>query len=208
MDLEARGSQLAELFRAGGVPTNRQFDVLYPVAVRTMSASYWTPVRVALQAARMLVTAPGTRVLDIGSGAGKFCCVGASSTTGVFCGVEQRAQLVQYARNVAALLGAGRATFLQGTFGSLSPSDYDAFYLFNPFEENEDRSLAAGDRTAVPGDDWFLDDVRRAQSFLGAARPGTRVVTYNGLGGPMPAAYELLERVRFKRPLDLWVKRA
>lgn len=155
----------------------------------------------------MLAHTPGARVLDMGSGAGKFCCVGAVTTLAEFHGVEQRAKLVHYAREVAGLLGAERATFTQGPFDSLSPLDYDAFYLFNPFEENEDRSLAAADRRTEPGDDWVADDIRGAQAFLAAARVGARVVTYNGMGGPLPASYELLEREQLRCVLELWIKR-
>ena len=188
--------------------TDRQLDSLYPPAVRPLSSSYWTPLRVALPAARMLVQKPGARVLDIGSGAGKFCCVGALATPGRFHGIEQRAELVRHAVDLGRLLGADRASFELGSFDKLDPGAYDGFYLFNPFEENEDRTLAAADREERPGDDWFLDDVRRAQAFLADARPGARVVTYNGLGGSLPASYELVERKKLRRSLESWVKRA
>lgn len=187
--------------------TDRQLDALYPVDVRQMSASYWTPVRVALDAVRMLVVHDGTRVLDIGSGAGKLCCIGAILTNARFHGIEQRALLVNHARALATLLEAERAVFTCGSFESVAPEAYDAFYLFNPFEENEDRTLAAADRAQRPGDDWFLDDVRRARSFLGAARSGARVVIYNGFGAALPAEFELVERVQLRRALELWVKR-
>lgn len=198
---------MAARLQRGEVPENRQFDALYPVSVRAMSASYWTPLRVALRAVQWLVDRPGARVLDVGAAAGKLCGVGAVATTGVFHGVEQRGDLVQVARTMAELLGTDRATFTQGLFDSLSPAAYDAFYLFNPFEENEDRTLAAADRNTTDGDDWFAGDVARAQTFLRGATPGARVVTYNGMGGPLPAEYELQQREIFRRPLELWIKR-
>lgn len=203
----ARARTIAARLQNGDEVSNRQFDGIYPPAIREMSSSYWTPIRVALRAARLLVCKPGARVLDIGSGAGKFCCIGAASTSGAFHGVEQRSALVGHARNVAGLLGVPRATFTCGPFDALAPDAYDGFYLFNPFEENEDRSLAAADRPSAPGDDWFRDDVRRAQAFLSAARAGARVVTYNGIGGAMPAAYALVARERMRRALELWIKR-
>ena len=204
--LAARGRDIAARLGRGEPVTNRQFDALYPLPLRTLSASYWTPMRVALQAARMLVDRPGARVLDIGSGAGKLCCIGAAATEGAFHGVEQRSMMVQSAREAAALLGVARATFSQGQFDALDPHAYDAFYLFNPFEENEDQSLAAADRKVQLGVDWFSDDVKRAQAFLGAARAGARVVTYNGMGGPLPAGFQLVERLKIPRALELWVK--
>ena len=44
---------------------------------------HWTPVHVARRAAQFLVTGPETRVLDVGSGPGKFCLVGALATQGI-----------------------------------------------------------------------------------------------------------------------------
>lgn len=202
-----RAAALAAQLRAGEPVQNKQLDALYPPAIRALSASYWTPLPVALRAVQMLVRAPGDRVLDIGSGVGKLCGVGAVVTRGVFHGVEQRAELVRIAREFVHLLGTVRASFTHGSFEQMTARDYDAFYLFNPFEENEDRSLAASDRQEFPGDDWFHDDVRRAQEFLSEAKTGARVVTYNGISGPLPECYQRVERVSMRCELELWVKR-
>ena len=73
---------------------DEKFDQIYPPRIRELSRLYWTPIRVAAEAAKLLVTTPGTRVLDVGCGPAKFCLVGASLTQGVFIGVEQREDLV------------------------------------------------------------------------------------------------------------------
>ena len=65
---------------------DEKFDLIYPPQIRELSSLHWTPVAVAAEAAKLLVTAPGTRVLDIGCGPGKFCLVGASLTDGRFTG--------------------------------------------------------------------------------------------------------------------------
>ena len=67
-----------------------RFDLVYPREIRELSDRHWTPVEVARKAAVFLVREPGTRVLDIGCGPGKFCIVGALATDGRFTGVEQR----------------------------------------------------------------------------------------------------------------------
>ena len=72
---------------------DEKFDLIYPAQIRQLSALHWTPVAVAAEAAKFLVTAPETRVLDIGCGPGKFCLVAASLTDGHFSGVEQRNDL-------------------------------------------------------------------------------------------------------------------
>ncbi len=85
----------------GCVNTNADFDHVYPDWVRSLSERHWTPVDVAERAAELLVTSAGVRVLDVGSGAGKFCIIGALTTEGKFCGIEQRAHLIDVAREAA-----------------------------------------------------------------------------------------------------------
>lgn len=173
-----------------------------------MSDTYWTPVNVARRAAELLVEKPGCRVLDIGSGAGKFCVIGALSTKGIFFGVEQRESLVECARDVASLLEASNASFTHGLFGALNPEDYDAFYFFNPFEENKFSRQSQYDWTVPLAAERFDEDVHKAQQFLRAARSGARVVTYNGLGGKLPWSYDLVERQELGCGIELWVKDA
>ncbi|HEX7604202.1 MAG TPA: methyltransferase domain-containing protein [Polyangiaceae bacterium] len=204
----ARGRRIGARLRAGGPLTDSQFDELYPFAVRVMSTTFWTPVKVAQRAAKLLVRKPGCRVLDIGSGAGKFCLVGAMSTEGRFFGVEQRENLVDCARAMATLLGSSSATFTHGLFDSMNPEDYDAFYLFNPFEENKFAPDSQFDWTVTLGKERFKEDVRRAQQFLRGARPGTRVVTYNGMGAKLPWCYDLVEREQMGCAIEVWVKDA
>lgn len=182
------------------------FDRLFPRAIRGLSAMHWTPVEVALRAAKLLVTRPGTRVLDVGAGAGKFCLVGAMSTFGEYFGVERRADLVHSAQSIALALGVKNVTFCHGLFGALNPENYDAFYFFNPFEETK-LSLHAGvDWSRLAGREHFDLEVQKAQQFLRGARPGTRVVTYNGMGGSLPWTYDLVHREDLDCPLELWVK--
>ena len=71
-----RGSILTRVSRGEPV-ADAEFDLLYPRPVRPLSERFWSPIDVARRAAELLVVRPGTRVLDVGSGAGKFCVVGA-----------------------------------------------------------------------------------------------------------------------------------
>ena len=188
--------------------SDSQFDELYPAPVGAISATHWTPVRVAFRAARLLVKEPGCRVLDVGSGAGKFCLVGALATEGCFFGIEKRESLVKCARDVATLLGSPNVTFAHGLFDAASPEDYDAIYFYNPFEE---ASVSRLDRFEWPvprAVERFEEDVYRAQQFLRAAKAGTRVVTYNGMGGALPSCYEVVEREQMGCTLELAVRSA
>ncbi len=48
------------------------FDDLYPEDIQNLSPMHWTPVDIARRASNFLAI-PNARVLDIGSGVGKFC---------------------------------------------------------------------------------------------------------------------------------------
>lgn len=116
---------------------DEKFDLIYPLQIRQLSSIFWTPVDIAAEAAKLLVTTPGTHVLDIGCAVGKFCLVGAQFTEGRFTGIEQRRDLMDAARRAACNLQLGPAVkFIHADVMDVPFSDYDAFYLFNPFEEN------------------------------------------------------------------------
>jgi protein-L-isoaspartate O-methyltransferase len=94
---------------------DEKFDQIYPPRIRRLSALHWTSVGFAAEVATLLVTAPGTRVLDIGCGPGKFCLVAASLTDGRFTGVEQRKDLASTARQAAARLQLSNVEIVTAT---------------------------------------------------------------------------------------------
>lgn len=185
--------------------TDQAFDRLLPEHLRQLSHKYWTPVDVAIRATSLLCPASGTRILDVGSGVGKLCVVGAMSSSGLWCGVEQHEPLVHAARMLASTLGvAERTTFLHGDALAVDWHAFDAIYLYNPFENplgNVDpRQHATEFRTQVAG----------VERRLATLRDRVRVVTLHGFGGAMPRSYELLYHERISAVglnLALWVQR-
>ena len=86
--------------------SDAQLDALLPEAVRRVSSVYWTPVRVARRAAQIFDDLGISRVLDVGSGPGKFCIVaGARVPRMSFVGIEHRPHLVAAAQSLAASVG-------------------------------------------------------------------------------------------------------
>lgn len=181
-----------------------RFDQIYSPKIRQLSSLHWTPVSVAAEAARLLVNGPGTRVLDIGCGPGKFCLVAASLTDGHFTGVEQRADLVEAAREAAAEMHCSNAEFVHANITDVAFSNFDAFYLFNPFEEN----MAQGhkiDSAVSLSPALFKKYARYVSAQLGAKPLGTRIVTYAGYGDEVPSCYRC-QFTRFGDDLKLWLK--
>lgn len=193
--------------RRGYAVDNDDFDELYPTEVRERSSAYWTPVAVALRAAELLAPRRTMRVLDFGSGCGKLCIVGAIRTGAFFTGVEHRAHLVRSANAASRLLRVETTQFVHGSFEHVDVSRFDAIYFFNPFEENLFGRAAQLDWTVELSRPRFLRDASSAIRILLAARPGTRVVTYHGLGTRMPAGYFKVHRERIHTDvLELWIK--
>src|SRR5690606_5330162 len=92
--------KLVNALKQGLDISDEEFDQIYPLSIRQKSKTHWSPIKVAKTAARLLVDKPGINVLDAGSGAGKFCLIGAASTKGIFTGVEQRKQLADMSNNL------------------------------------------------------------------------------------------------------------
>lgn len=165
---------------------------------------HWTPEYIAEEAARLLVTRPGTRVLDVGCGIGQFCMAGAEATEGYFTGVEQRGHLVTQARRLARERSTPRVRFVHANITTVPFWEHHAFYLFNPFDENLRPAMRIDSAVELSG---YLFESYNAyvKQQLSEAPAGTRVVTYVGGEEALPEMYREQER-RFGGQLVLWVK--
>lgn len=201
-----RVKEIAEDLRGGRKVTDFRFDQVYPPMIRKLSQIHWTPVEVAIRAAELLVSNRQTRVLDVGSGCGKFCAVAALSSSAHFIGIEQRPHLLATAKKAAAELGASQVSFIPGNMADLDWSFFDAFYLFNPFYENILKAIRI-DETVAFNRDKFSRYVEIVRTKLRNAKIGTRVATYHGFGGEMPIGYRRIKKEPIGTSyLELWVK--
>ncbi|MDB4946339.1 MAG: hypothetical protein JWP97_5873 [Labilithrix sp.] len=186
---------------------DRVFDEVFPPAAQARSSLYWTPVEVAVRAAALLVDRARARILDIGSGVGKFCIVAGAVANAEVRGIEHRPHLVEIARSAAERIGV-EVSFDGGSIAEQDPAAIDGFYLFNPFAENLCTRTDCLDGTVELSAKRFNGDVVATELLLSRARPGARVVTYCGFGGDMPEEYDLVLRERSGGGrLELWVKR-
>ena len=168
--------------------SDAQFDGLYPAGQRFRSYAHWTPVDVAVRACALLAPQPGQRVLDVGSGVGKLCIVGALITQATWVGVETEPEMIRVAENAARRLHiADRVQFVRGDANAFDWSGFDAIYMFNPFAEG---LLEA--TTHPDAHDRFTRNIDHARRQLAATAPGTRLVTYHGFGGQLPEGFELV----------------
>jgi len=187
------------------LPGDTEFDRIFPEPIREVSEYHWSSVEVCRHAAKWLVTGSETRVLDVGSGPGKFCAIGAVSTRGHFTGVEQRLHLCRIAWGMLDHYKIPRVKILHANVTEVEFNCFDAFYLFNPFQENLEPALKIDNLVPVRLElyDRYINYVRRE---LTNVRLGTRVVTFWGDCDEIPPSYECVETA-FGGELRLWIKR-
>lgn len=181
-----------------------RFDLMFPPEIRELSDRHWTPVKVARRAAEFLVSEPGTRVLDIGCGPGKFCIVGALATAGRFTGVEQRLRLFEVARSTVEQAKIPNAEIIHGNVTEMNFSNFDAFYLFNPFEENLETMMKI-DALVNLSSELYEKYTEYVARQLTLAPLGTRLVTYCGSCEEVPLGYECLD-ASLDQGLKFWEK--
>lgn len=186
--------------------SDEELDQVFPDELRERSDLHWTPVAVAMRAAELLAPVPSLRVLDVGAGVGKMCLVGALVTGAMWWGIEQDPVLVAAANHAAwALDIADRTRFVHGDGSRLAWDEFDAFYFYNPF----------GTLMLAPHASPFVryatirNTLLRVEQRLASTREGTRVVTYYGFGGRLPAGYALISREPAGGDvLELWIRDA
>jgi len=149
-------------------------------------------------ASRWLEANGASRVLDVGSGVGKFCTIAAAASDLVFEGVERRAHLVAIADDLARELGvAERTRFRVGDLADVEFGDYDALYLYNPFAEGYASSASWLDDAVELGPERAKADTERFEDTLASLEIGVQVLTFHGFGGRIPDSYRLLQSAAF-----------
>lgn len=181
-----------------------QFNSIYPEKIQKLAAKHWTPVAIARAVSTFLVEKPGVRVLDIGSGVGKFCLIGATITHGHFTGIEQRQDLHELSKRISTQHQIDNATFIHGNIINYDFQNFDAFYFFNSFYENID--------TANRIDDTIGLDTKLYQKYtsnvcfkLSSTRIGTRLATYCSPLSTIPKSFKLIDALYDER-LKFWEK--
>src|SRR5690349_9615686 len=93
--------------------TDTQLLALYPETIQLLAHRHWTPLHITQMVVEFLATHPGVKVLDMGSGVGKFCLAGAYyKPYASFFGVEQRKHLVVHAETAKEELGLQNVHFI------------------------------------------------------------------------------------------------
>lgn len=181
------------------------FNSHYPDDVKEAADKHWTRIEVAKKAAAFLATSAEAKVLDIGSGAGKFCLIAAHEHPLThFYGVEQRQNLVDISKDLAKELQLRNVFFLCDNICNIDFKKYDHFYFYNSFYENVPGTQKI-DYTIKYSEDLYNFYNRYLYKQLAKKQPGTRLVTYHSFGSEIPAGYEVVQ-TDYSDFLKFWIK--
>lgn len=186
--------------------TDAQFHFLYPPSIRELAVRHWTPLHIIRRVVQYLTPQDNVKVLDIGSGVGKFCLASAYlAPSAFFFGIEQRRDLVAHAEAARKELGLRNALFMHGNFTQLDFSRFDHFYFYNAFYENLIDTDKIDDSIAYSVELYNYYN-RQLYNKLRVVSSGTRVVTFHSLGEEMPPEYHLVE-AQNDDLLKFWIKK-
>ena len=186
--------------------TDAEFNQLYPFSIQQLAHLHWTPLNITRKIIQFLASDESVRILDIGSGVGKFClAAGYYKANAQFYGIEQRKNLVEHANEAKNRLGLENVSFSCGDFTQLDLKEYDHFYLYNPFFENIEGSEKIDD-TILYSESLYNYYNQYLYKQLEEMPSGTRVATYCSWDEEIPPVYHLVE-TDFQNLLRCWLKK-
>ena len=181
------------------------FNQLYPNPIQLLSPRHWTPLTVARKAANFLAAGNNVKILDIGSGVGKFCLVAAHhKPRAFFYGIEQRKSLVDYAETARETLGLDNVSFTAGNFTQVDFRNYDHFYFYNAFYENLIPTNRM-DESIEYSLELFNYYNRYLYKQLEQRPPGTRLATFHSMEDEIPPDYHIVGS-EMNELLKFWIK--
>ena len=185
--------------------SDEEFDRLYPLPMQVLARRHWTPLAVSRKAANFLAAENNVRILDVGSGVGKFCLAASYYKPNAFYyGVEQRKSLVNHAETAKEILDFENVSFFNGNFTLLDLRNYDHFYFYNSFYEN----LVGTDKIddSIDYTNGLYNYYNRYLFKQLEQKPvGTRLATYHSLEDEIPPCY-LVVGSEFDNLLKFWIK--
>ncbi len=185
--------------------SDAELNRLYPAAMQQLAKQHWTDLAVAKRAANFLAAEPGVRILDIGSGVGKFCLAAAHFKPFAFYyGVEQRRNLAAVADAVKETIGLTNVTFIAGNFTQLDFRQYDHFYFYNSFYENLSGTSKIDNSIDYSAELYYYYN-RYLYKQLEQKPAGTRLATYHSLEDEIPPCYHVV-KTEMNDLLKFWIK--
>jgi len=185
--------------------SDENFNQLYPPSIQAMSRRHWTPLAVARSAAKFLAAEKNVKILDIGSGVGKFCLSAAFYKPSAFYyGIEQRSVLISHAETAREELSLNNVSFIHGNFTQLNFKNFDHFYFYNSFYENLTGTDKIDESIEFSAELYNYYN-RYLYKELEKMKAGTRLATFHSLEDEIPPGY-LVVGSEMNNLLKFWIK--
>ena len=184
--------------------TDEEFNGISGKHIASLSNLHWTPLKIARKASEWLCNSKDSKILDVGSGIGKFCLVGALTTDGEYTGVEQRENLVKISNKIIDQNKISKVKFIYNNFKHINFNNYTGFYLYNPFWENIANDKLIDNKITV-SESLYKEYNKLLSDKLSKLKAGVLVVTYLMKEDDIPQCFSI-KKHQFDRKLILWQK--
>ncbi|MEK2645887.1 methyltransferase domain-containing protein [Bdellovibrio sp. BCCA] len=187
---------------------DQEFDTIFPPYYQVVSDIHWSSIEVARQIASWLNEKPKLRFIDIGCGVGKLCFLLQILTPHEIHGIEQRTNLVKIAQAIIKQNNLKQISIKSMNMIDLDWSEYDVYYLYNPFQEHQDGSRFCVIENNIDLDSkYFAHYTSEVFRQLAWAETGKMLITYHGFGGRIPPSWRMLTSKHIENGhLELWMK--
>lgn len=185
--------------------SDEDFDTIYPFEIRELSERHWSSVFVSKVASDFFCNQKSVKVLDIGSGAGKFCFVAAAlHPASEFHGIDIRENFIEISNLLKEKHQIPNASFQLQDVLQMNFSGYDGIYFFNSFQEKIDPTSAIDERSEVSIEQYILY-TNHLFNELNKVPVGTKLVTYFAEEFCVPDSFRLIS-THFKGELKFYLK--
>ena len=181
------------------------FDALLPQAYQEFSKIHWTPIAIIEVVLEWLDFHKPKRLLDIGSGVGKFCLLSAQHSDTEFTGVEKRLKLHEQAILLKDQFSLKNVDFMHSDIVNIEFISFDAIYYYQPFCEQIsegdwiDKELDFSSEQFEAYEEYVTNQLKKSAS-------GTLFISYNATKLELPSDY-IIHDMKFDGMLQLWIKK-
>jgi SAM-dependent methyltransferase len=185
--------------------TNSDFDSYYPSFIQKLSKIHWTPIEIIKESIHWVSKFPNIKILDVGSGVGKFCVYGSLLSKHEFTGVEIRKNLVEISNDLANKFSTKRVQFIHSNITEIDFSNYNCIYYYNPFCEQEaisgliDENLKIGSLELSK----YQNHITNQLEFM---PKGTLLISYLSPQFQPPTSF-IVDQIHENGDLVFWIKK-
>lgn len=191
MEMKSKVEILKQKMNAGETLLDEDFDALFSEKIRLHADRHFTSCYVAKVAVQFLSKNISANILDIGSGTGKFCLIGALYEKAFFTGIEYRRELVDIALELKREFQLDNVELIHENIINHSFQPYNGFFMFNPFLEHRNTAARMDHFQDAPEKEMEYSHYVKDQ--LSQCQPGARLATFYVLKNQIPSNFKVVK---------------